>query len=244
VAVLICAHRGSCGVSGLAAAERYGRAIEMGVDYVELDVRRTVDGIRVNYHDDLTPSGRSAGSLTYRELKAEAGAELLTLDDLLDLVALRVGLHVDLKEPGDGVETLRAILARCPDGGFVVTTGEVESIRAIKAALPTVRVGLTLGADVRNARTWATLRERWSELFPEERLKRSGADFVAVHQQLARLRLLRYCARKGIAAWVWTVDAEAEIAHFMADRRVTTVITNRPDIALRLRAEGQAGSPH
>jgi glycerophosphoryl diester phosphodiesterase len=219
----------------LAAAERYGRAIQMGVDYVELDMRRTVDGMRVNYHDDLTPSGRAPGSLTYRELKSEVGSELLTLDELLDLVALRVRLHVDLKEPVDAIETLHAIRARWPDDGFVVTTGEVEAIRTIKEALPTVRAGLTLGADLRNARTWAILRDRINEVFPDARLKRSHADFVAAHQQLARIRLLRYCARRGMAAWVWTVDEEADIARFVADRRVTTVITNRPDIALRVR---------
>jgi glycerophosphoryl diester phosphodiesterase len=36
-------------------------------------------------------------------------------------------------------------------------------------------------------------------------------------------------------AWVWTVDEEPAIAQFMADPRVTALITNRPDIALRLR---------
>ena len=48
---LICAHRGECGVAGLPAAERYNRAIELGVDYVEIDVRRTADGIYVNSPD-------------------------------------------------------------------------------------------------------------------------------------------------------------------------------------------------
>jgi len=240
MAPLICAHRGSCGVSGLTAAERYGRAIEMGVDYVELDAWRTSDGVYVNHHDDLTPSGVSPASLTYGELKSELGSELLTLDELLDQVALRVGLHVDLKEPGREIETVRAVLDRCAESRFVVTTGDVEGIRNIKESFPAVRAGLTLGADMRNARTWATLRQRMSELFPGERLKRSHADFVAAHQQLARIRLLRYCAGRGLAAWVWTVDDEAEIARFIADRRVTALITNRPDIALRLRA----GLPH
>jgi glycerophosphoryl diester phosphodiesterase len=208
----------------------------MGVDYVELDARRTADGVYVNHHDDLTPSGLSPGSLTYQELKSELGSELLSLDELLDQIAARVGLHVDLKEPGREVETVRVILDRCAESGFVVTTGEVEGVRNVKETFPKVRAGLTLGADMRNARTWATLRERMSELFPRERLKRSQADFVAAHQQLAGIRLLRYCAGRGLAAWVWTVDEEAEIARFIADRRVTALITNRPDIALRLRA--------
>jgi glycerophosphoryl diester phosphodiesterase len=246
VTPFISAHRGQCGVPGLAAAERYGCAIELGVDYVELDVRRTADGLYVNYHDHVTPSGRATGSLSYSDLKAELGSELLTLDELLDVVAGRVGLHVDLKEPGYEAEIVRLILGRVggsspspspPSGveAFVVTTGEVESIRTIKEQFPTVRGGLTLGTDLKDARAWATVRERLAELFPGPRLKRSRADFVAAHQQLARIRLLGYCARRRIPAWVWTVDGEAEIARYIADRRVTTLVTNRPDVALRLR---------
>jgi glycerophosphoryl diester phosphodiesterase len=232
---LICAHRGSCGVAGLPAAERYDRAIAIGVDFVELDVRRTADGLYVNYHDDVTPSGRPTAGLKYADLKAELESDVLTLDELLDVVAGRVGLHVDLKERGYESEIVSQLLARITDSPFVVTTGEVEAIRSIKEKFPTVRAGLTLGTDMRNARALATVRERLGELFPAPRLERSRADFVAAHQQLAQIRLLGYCARRHIDAWVWTVDEEREIARFMADSRVTTLITNRPDVALRFR---------
>jgi len=80
------------------------------------------------------------------------------------------------------------------------------------------------------------MTERVAEIFPGARLKRSHADFVAAHQQLARIRLLRYCKRKRLSVWVWTVDETKEIARFMADPRVTTLVTNRPDIALQMRA--------
>lgn len=235
---LISAHRGSCGVAGLPAAERYDRAIELGVDYVELDVRRTADGLYVNYHDDMTPSRRPTTSLTYADLRSELGSDLLTLVELLDVVAGRAGLHVDLKEPGYESEIVSMVLAHRSGVRFVVTTGDVDSIRTVKERFPNVEAGLTLGTDMRDAHAWATMTERLAELFPGPRLKRSHADFVAAHQQLARIRLLRYCKRRGMAAWVWTVDEPAEIARFMADPRVTTLITNRPDVALGLRARG------
>ncbi len=234
---LICAHRGECGIAGLPAAERYGRAIELGVDYVELDVRRTGDGLYVNYHDHVTPSGRPTGAMCYADLKAELSSELLTLDELLDIVAGRVHLHVDLKEPGYEVDVVRAILSHVADtGSFAVTTGGVESIRTIKEQIPHVNAGLTLGTDLKDARAWVTVRERLSELFPGARLKRSRADFVAAHQSLARIRLLGYCARRRIPVWVWTVDEDREIARYLADHRVTTLVTNRPDVALRMRS--------
>ena len=233
---LISAHRGSCGIAGLPAAERYDRAIALGVDYVELDVRRTADGVRVNYHDGVTPAHRPVGGVTYWELKSELGSELLTLAEVLDVVAGRAGLHVDLKDPGDEAGVVQAVLERDAATRFVVTTGEVSSIRAVKARFPSVQAGLTLGTDMTGAHAWATMSERLAELYPGPRLQRARADFVAVHQQLARLRLLAYCQRRGIAAWVWTVDETEEIARFMRDPRVTTLITNRPDVALRFRS--------
>jgi len=237
---MISAHRGACGVPGLPAAERYDRAIALGVDYVEVDARRTADCLFVNYHDDITPSRRATSSLTYADLKAEVGDELLTIAELLDVVAGRVGLHVDLKEPGEEGDIVRMLLAHKSGARFVVTTGEVESIRAVKELFPEVQAGLTLGTDMKNAQAWATMTERLAELFPGPRLKRSQADFVAAHQQLARIRLLRYCHGKGLPVWVWTVDRTEEIARFMADPRVTTLITNRPDVALRMRAVRKA----
>jgi glycerophosphoryl diester phosphodiesterase len=232
---LISAHRGNCGVDGLPALERYRRAIALGVDYVEIDARRTTDGTYVSYHDDLTPSGRNTRELSYALLKEELGSELLTLEEVLDIAAGRVGLHVDLKEDDRATEIVRLVLERMSEKSFVVTTGGDAVIRRIKDQFPTVTAGLTLGRDLERWPPWRILGVRLRELFPGPRLERSHADFVAMHQQLASLRLLGYTATRSIPAWVWTVDVETEIKRFLADPRVTTLITNRPDIALRFR---------
>jgi len=184
-------------------------------------------------HDDCTASGRVVREFAYSELTHELGAEAMTFDELLDVAAGRVGLHLDLKEPGYEAEVVRAALDRCPVERLVVTSGEHE-IRAIKQEYPDVRVGLSIGDDVRRLAPWLKLRMRLSELFPRARLERSRADFVAVHQQLADLSMLRYCASHGLPAWVWTVDDEPSMARYLADPRVSTLITNRPDLAMSL----------
>src|SRR6267143_1247718 len=101
---LIDAHRGECGTPGLTAAERYSHAISMGVDYVEIDVRRSSDGVYVNYHDDRTASGHEVSALPFAALRQELGAELLTIDEVIELVDGKVGLHVDLKEGGQELD--------------------------------------------------------------------------------------------------------------------------------------------
>lgn len=231
---LISAHRGGLTVDGVPAAERYRRAIELGVDFVEFDVRRTRDGVTVIFHDDLTASGRAVRGLSYRELAEELGPEAMTLDQLLEVAAGRAGLHLDLKETGYEAEIVRAALASCPVDRLVITSGD-EAIRTIKERFPHVRAGLSIGDEISGLAPWMKLRVRLSELFPRGRLEQSHADFVAVHQQLAGLTVLRYCESRGMPAWVWTVDDEPGIARFLADPRVTTLITNRPEVAMRLR---------
>lgn len=231
---LIDAHRGECGIPGLPAADRYSRAISMGVDYVEIDVRRSADGVYVNYHDERTPSGRTVRELSYTALKQELDAALLKVDQVMELVDGQVGLHVDVKEVGDEAAVVRLIQSGCAHSP-IVFTGADDSIRAIKETFPTVCAGLTLGEDLEGAPPWRYLRVRLSELFPGVRLRRCHADFTAVHQRLAGIRVLDYCTRKHMPAWVWTVDEELNIARFMHDPRVAVLITNRPDIALRFR---------
>jgi glycerophosphoryl diester phosphodiesterase len=234
VRTLIDAHRGECGIPGLSAADRYSRAIALGVDYVEIDVRRTADGVYVNYHDDRTPSGRVVRERSYAALRQELGLELLKVDEVMELVDSRVGLHVDVKEGGDEAATVRHIQAGCARSPVYFTGGD-DSIRVIKENFPAARAGLTLGEDLQGAPPWRYLRVRSSELFPGVRLRRCHADFASVHQRLAGIRVLDYCARAHMPAWVWTVDDEVSIARLVRDPRVAVLITNRPDIALRIR---------
>src|SRR5260370_15335372 len=228
-------HGGECGIAGLPAADRYARAIALGVDYVEIDVRRSADGVYVNYHDDRTPSGRAVGELSYAALRQELGSELLKVDEVIGLVDGRVGLHVDVKQAGDEAATVRLIQTGCAHSPVFFTGGD-DSIRALKATFPTARAGLTLGDDLEGAPPWRYLRVRWSELFPGVRLRRCHADFAAVHQRLAGLRVLDYCARAHMPAWAWTVDCEASIARVMRDPRVAVLIADRPDPALGIRS--------
>ena len=229
---LIDAHRGECGTPGLPAAARYTRAIAMGVDFVEIDIRRTTEGVFVNYHDDHTPSGRAARGMSYAALEDELGDDLLTVEQLVEIIDGKVGLHVDVKEEGYEADVVHVIQAGFKRSEVVFTSGDVP-IRIIKDRFPDVRTGLSLGDDLQGAPPWRYVQVRLSEIFPGARLRRSHADFAAVHERLARFSVLDYCARTGMPAWVWTVDEEAEIERFMRDPRVAVLITNRPDVAMR-----------
>jgi glycerophosphoryl diester phosphodiesterase len=229
---LIDAHRGECGIPDLPADERYRRAIALGVDFVEVDIRRSTDGEFYHYHEDHTPSGLAVRDLSYTTLESELGAELVKVTEVMDMVDGKVGLHVDVKEGGYEAEIVRFIQQGCEHSEVVFTSGDAP-VRAIKELFPNLRAGLSLGDDLQGSWPWRYFQVRWSELYPRERLQRCHADFASVHQRLARIRVLDYCARVKMPAWVWTVDDEAGIKMFMRDPRVAVLITDRPDLALR-----------
>jgi glycerophosphoryl diester phosphodiesterase len=146
--------------------------------------------------------------------------------------------HLDLKETGDEADVIGAALAAFGDpSGFVATTLEDASVRAIKTTFPQVKTALSLGRDLREVAAHRWLGIRAAELAPLRRVRRCGADWVAVNYQLARLGVIRACHRAGVGVMVWTVDGDAHVDEFLADGRVDVLITNRPRFAIARRAE-------
>jgi glycerophosphoryl diester phosphodiesterase len=121
--------------------------------------------------------------------------------------------------------------------GFVATTSIDASIYRIKESFPEVTTALSVGRDLRQVARVMRLPARARELYPISRMRACGADWLAVHRRLARANVLRLCGRFGVPAMVWTVNGEPQMRHFLADPRVTVLITDRPRHALRLRAE-------
>src|SRR5436190_11556423 len=79
---LVLGHRGASAVAPENTVAAFTRARELGADGVELDVRRSGDGVLVVHHDpDIRDVGRIA-SLPLAELRA-ARPQLATLEEAL-----------------------------------------------------------------------------------------------------------------------------------------------------------------
>ena len=260
----VSAHRGGAEHTAPATYAAYEDAVTTGAEYAEFDIRRTRTGELVVYHDAVVrvpaapaaraPSARSPGAsppgapapggsrrvadLSHAELCAAAGYRVPLVGDVMALLA-RHGLagHLDLKETGYEADVIALALAAFGDPGqFVATTLEDVSVRTIKATFPQVRTALSLGRDLREVAAHRWLGVRAGELAPLPRVRRCGADWVAVNYQLARLGVIRACHRAGVGVMVWTVDGAAHVDEFLGDRRIEVLITNRPRFAVGRRA--------
>ncbi len=122
----IIGHRGACGYAPENTLVSIQTAHDMGVEWVELDVKLTADDVPIICHDDnlLRTTGMDADvkDVSYsaiRELDAGSwfadsfvGEQIPTLEDAVELITeLGMGLNLELKPcPGREIETAQIAL--------------------------------------------------------------------------------------------------------------------------------------
>jgi glycerophosphoryl diester phosphodiesterase len=205
-APLVCAHRGARAYHPDNSHAGFLAAIAMGADMIETDVRRAGDGRLLLAHD---PIG------------AAPPQDAVELGELVALAAGRVALDVELKEAGCEEEVLAALDPR-PEG-LIVTSFLPAAIRALRAVDAGLRTGLILPPGDRRGDVLA-------------RAAACGADAVVAHVSLLDDELGRRATEERRPLMVWTVNAPARLARVMRTPGVTHVVTDAPDVAVRVRA--------
>jgi len=236
--VLVSAHRGGAGddrssENTLAAIES---AIALGCDYVEFDVRLTADGTPVIFHDAVLADDDVRRSIAGHRLDEFTGVVLVTLDEVLAVIAGRIKAHVDLKVRGGEIQIVERVVRELGVDGLVVTTAEDSAVRELvrwsRRHAPGLRVGLSSSPRSWGGRPWIRRRVRLESAFPRTRIRWSRANVVVAHRTLARWWLKSYARRHRLPLLVWTVDRPTELEQWMNDPDVWMVTTNYPDRAL------------
>jgi glycerophosphoryl diester phosphodiesterase len=123
----IIGHRGAAAYAPENTLEGLHTAADMGIDWVEFDVKLTKDGVPILFHDESlerTTNGgeRLVAQVTYEEIKeleagswfadSFAGAKIPTLEEAIDVLIQRgLGVNVEIKPcPGREKETAEAAL--------------------------------------------------------------------------------------------------------------------------------------
>lgn len=114
--VLKIGHRGAAGHAPENTMAAIRKGIELGVDFVEIDVRCTADGILVALHDatvNRTTNGKGPiDRLTLRDVKAldaGNGERVPMLEEVLRVVSGQAGLMLELKVKGAAQKTVEVV---------------------------------------------------------------------------------------------------------------------------------------
>jgi glycerophosphoryl diester phosphodiesterase len=161
---LVIAHRGASWDEPENTLPAFRRAIEVGADYVEVDVRATRDGRLVAVHDHPRPSRAYP-----------------TLSDVLEVTAGRIGVMIELKHPSRyrRHDVVRRTLELVDDDAVIVSF-EREALRSVHRLRPGMRTiqHLGFGRTIRHATgAWAVgLRNASATRRAVERAQSAGLE--------------------------------------------------------------------
>jgi len=215
-------HRGARAYEPENTLRSFREAIELGVDAVELDVRKTKDGKVVVIHDakvDKTTNGKgSVSELTLDEIKqlvAEKGEKVPTLEEALDFLDRKVKIIMELKETGFEEEVLRQIRGRGLGSNVVIVSFIEEALRRVREIDEEVETGLIYVRHKNPIR--AALDLKASYLLPLYRFTHT-ADVKQAHDN-------------GLKVIVWTINNPEEVPQYIK-KGVDGIASDRPDILL------------
>ncbi|HSZ38485.1 MAG TPA: glycerophosphodiester phosphodiesterase [Trebonia sp.] len=231
---IVVAHRGVAAGAAENTIAAFTNAIDLGVDMIEFDVRRTRDGALIAFHDAQV-DGTPIGSLPRDEIETAAGVRPPLLTEVLQTCAGRIRLDVELKEDGYVPEVMAAIKAAMDPGQVIVTSFLPAVIAQAKDIFPAGKTGLLVGENGPLIDIPARLRE----LYPLGLARRARADYLAPHYRLAGLGVVRRAAAAGMQCLLWTVNDPALIRKYAADDRITAIITDDAARALAIVADAK-----
>lgn len=240
----VIAHRGDSGPAPENTRLAIERAIEIGVDMVEVDVRLTKDSVPILIHyarlEHTTTGSGPVADHTWEEIqRLDAGAwrgpefadeRVPSLADVLDLTRGRVPLNLDFKAADAVAPGVAAVRDAGLSGDVVVSGCQVECFEIIAAATNEITTLLNLEdlpAGIDPAETDAAVRRCI------EAAKELGAAGINLHHTLVDAALVVRSREVGLGVWVFVVDDEKRFAELI-DIGVAAVTTNWPERMLAL----------
>jgi glycerophosphoryl diester phosphodiesterase len=220
----VVAHRGASAVAPENTVAAFRRAVELGADAVELDVRATADGALVVHHDPHLPDGRAIATCDRPALPPSVP----TLAEALEACApLRVNVEIKQSPREPGFDAGLGIVDRTV--AELVAVGAVERCIVSSFHRPSAQRAADLGVP---SALLTTVLPAAADL-PAFCAGVARAGLVALNPMWPSVRaeLVAACAADGLAIWTWTVDDPDEHRR-LADLGVDALITNVPDVAL------------
>jgi glycerophosphoryl diester phosphodiesterase len=216
-------HRGAMGYAPENTLLAISKAIEMGVDWVEVDVY-LVEGELIVIHDptlERTTNGEGAvmeQSLAYlRSLDAGQGEKIPFLQEVFDLVDKRVGINIELKGPETAVSTVNFIHKQLENGwtydNILVSSFDHNMLRAVKQLDHQIKIGALIFHEPDELAQFAVEMDAYSV---NPWVMTMSEPFV------------KDAHERGLKVFVYTVNEKEDIER-MREWGVDAIFSNYPD---------------
>lgn len=218
-------HRGAKGYIAENTLESFQKALDLGVDGIELDVHVCSSGELVVFHDftvdRMTNGSGEIHKLTLTELKKLKVAgefEIPTLEETFDLINRKCWINIELKGHETAAPTCKLIEKYISEKGwtyedFIVSSFQKEELDRTRALNTSIRLAMLSQASVEQALEWA------DEL---------SAYAIHPHFSLLTDDNIHEAKKKGYKINVWTVNHYEDIQRLEA-HIIDGIISDFPD---------------
>lgn len=231
--ILRVAHRGASAQYPENTLLAFRRAIEQGVDALELDIHRTADDELVVIHDStLERTTNGHGNIhnhrlqEIRQLDAGQGEKIPLLDEVIQLArAAQIRLFVEVKGATEAEElaiaesTVRALEVGNFLDQVIVTSFSPSALLRAKALQPELSTML----DPSPQDGTLTPRQICAQAL------RASANCLSYDFRFITPAIATECQLTGLALWPWDPDEPEDIRQLIK-LGVPGILTNRPDV--------------
>ena len=204
------AHRGASGSAPENTLAAFKKAIEIGVDAVELDLHGTADGEVVVIHDtSLDRTTNHCGRVNQATLetikRADAGGwfapkfvgeSVPTLVEALECIGKKNIAVLEIKDPLIAEAVVARIRETRTQNLTVIISFHTTVLQTVRSLEPRIPTGWLIGNHNNHA----------SPVQLCQQLGIFGSNLLNVNHQLITAEFAYEVLRRGIALWCWTVD--------------------------------------
>ena len=214
-------HRGARAYTPENTLMSFKKAIEIGANTIELDVRKTKDNQMVVIHDadvERTTNGKGlVKDLTLSQIKhfsTEESQKIPTLEEVLDyLKSSKVRVIIELKEAGYEEKVLSTVKSFQLEKQVIISSFLEEAIRRVRELDPDVETGLIYAKHSNPIKTALALKTNY---------------LIALYRFVHTVTVEK-AHQNGLKVIVWTINTPEEMATF-AKKGVDGIATDKPDL--------------
>ncbi|MHA1819177.1 MAG: glycerophosphodiester phosphodiesterase [Promethearchaeota archaeon] len=206
--ITVFAHRGLSAKYPENTLLAYEKAIEVGADYVEIDVRITKDDKMIIYHNNdlysLIGKKKKIKKVKFDKLRCldlGMGQRMPTLEEVFELCKDKIGVQLDVKDDGLIERILEVVDQYDMASQVFLSDFNHKEIGILKNLRPEI----TGGIIVPNNDISKLSMEEYNELFISE-AKKYSADAIHPQFKYVNKELIKMGHSEGIMVNAWTAD--------------------------------------
>ena len=211
-------HRGARAYETENTLESFKKAIELGANAIELDVRKTKDGKLVISHDDNLKKvyGKDVriNEASLKELKQLTENKIATLQEALEFIDNKVDkIFVELKEVGYEKKVLDVVKKEKLQDMVIVVSFHEQALLNVRKLDKTIESGL-IYAKHKN---------------PIDAALKVNAQYLVPLYRFTHTKNIEDAHKNILKVIVWTINTKQEVKEYIA-KGVNGIASDKPDI--------------